>query len=252
MAACKSATPPAEENLPTAEMAAAAAITRCSDSKRSIRTFCTLNADEHSFRAASVRRESEHDATSPRLPHTDGVEDHLLAGRKDRVGRPERVAGLVLFRPAWPEHSQAERNVAAYELIADLLEQHETDEALRRLIASQLYRGAVEESESAAQSLRHQITRPRAAINTQVLHRFPTGAPSRSREDWANIAVPTLVIAHHDDPFHPWHIAKSYAEAIPQARLVEVTSKDRNPDAFMGEVDAAISGFVDGTEWKSA
>lgn len=165
---------------------------------------------------------------------------------------PDRVAGLVMCRPAWLEHSQTARNVSAYELIADLLEHHETDEALSQFMASRLYLGVAAESESAAQSLRHQITRPRAAVNAKILRRFPTSAPSYNREDWARIVVPTLVLGHPDDPFHPWDIAKSYAEAIPQTQLVEVTSKDRGPEAFTAEVKAAISGFVDTTEWRSA
>ncbi|MFE4835892.1 alpha/beta fold hydrolase [Arthrobacter sp. NPDC056691] len=164
---------------------------------------------------------------------------------------PGRVAGLVLCRPAWLEHRQAERNVTAYQLIADLLEQHEPDEALSRLLASQLYQGVEAESESAAQSLRHQVTRPRAAINAAVLRRFPVGAPSSSRDDWAGIAAPTLVVGHLDDPFHPWDIAKAYADVIPAARLVEVTSKDRSSESFMAEVNAAISGFVESTDWEN-
>ncbi|MBX7445950.1 MULTISPECIES: alpha/beta fold hydrolase [unclassified Arthrobacter] len=168
------------------------------------------------------------------------------------VRYPERVAGLVLCRPAWLEHRQAERNTASYELIANLLDEYETEEALDRLTASEIYRGVAAESAAAAQSLRHQITRPKAAVNASILRRFPTTAPTSSREQWAAITVPSLVVGHLDDPFHPWEIAKAYSEAIPAADLVEVTSKDRDPVSFTAEVDAAISGFVDSTEWKSA
>ncbi|MFF2300096.1 alpha/beta fold hydrolase [Arthrobacter sp. NPDC058127] len=168
------------------------------------------------------------------------------------VRYPGRVAGLVLCRPAWLEHRQTDRNVAAYELIADLLEHYGTEEALHRLTTSELYRGVESESAAAAQSLRHQITRPKAGINASILRRFPAAAPTSSRDQWANVAVPTLVVGHLDDPFHPWDIAKTYSNAIPSAQLVEVTSKDRDPIAFAAEVDAAISQFVDGTEWKSA
>ncbi|NQD90462.1 alpha/beta hydrolase [Paenarthrobacter sp. CM16] len=167
------------------------------------------------------------------------------------VRYPGRVAGLVLCRPAWLEHAQAVRNVSAYQLMADLLEGHEPDEALNQLTVTELYKNVEAESESAAQSLRHQVTRPRAAINAQVLRSFPTDAPSRSRDEWARIDVPTLVVGHRDDPFHPWEIATAYADTIPGALLVEVPSKDRDAATFAAEVDVAISGFVDTTEWKS-
>ncbi|MFF2032194.1 alpha/beta fold hydrolase [Arthrobacter sp. NPDC058192] len=168
------------------------------------------------------------------------------------VRYPDRVAGMVLCRPAWLEQRQAHRNVAAYELIADLIQQYGTDEALGRLTATELYRDIESESAAAAQSLRHQITRPRAAANASILRSFPTTAPTVSRDQWASISAPTLVVGHHEDPFHPWEIAQAYADVIPAAQLVEVTSKDRNPEAFVAEVNAAISGFVDSTGWETA
>ncbi|WP_347038343.1 alpha/beta hydrolase [Glutamicibacter halophytocola] len=158
---------------------------------------------------------------------------------------PERVAGLVLCRPAWLEHAQAEKNAGAYSLIADLLDQLETDQALKELIDSGIYREVIADSKAAAQSLRHQVTRPRAAVNAEILRTFPTSAPSFSKEKWAGIEAPTLVVGHQHDPFHPWRIAQSYAENISGADLVEVPSKDRDAQAFAHEVNSAITEFVE-------
>lgn len=158
---------------------------------------------------------------------------------------PERVAGLVLCRPAWLDHAQAARNSTIYALIADLLDDFEVPEALSRLQEDQAYLDVAAESASAAASLRLQVTRPRAAVNSTVLRRFPTDSPSTSAEEWADILVPTVVIAHHDDPFHPWSIAEQYADAILGASLIEVPSKDRDPDQFARRVRTAISEFID-------
>jgi pimeloyl-ACP methyl ester carboxylesterase len=39
-------------------------------------------------------------------------------------------------------------------------------------------------------------------------------------DDLAHVDMPTLVVGHQGDQLHPWALAESYAEALPQARLV--------------------------------
>jgi pimeloyl-ACP methyl ester carboxylesterase len=157
---------------------------------------------------------------------------------------PERVAALVLCRPAWLDSPQAERNRGAYRQIADLLDTQDVEPALAVFTHGALYREVEIESASAAQSLRHQITRPRAAINAEILRRFPGSAPAATLDAWRRITAPTLVIGHRDDPFHPWSIAEATTAAIPTARLIEVASKDRGPNRFATEIDAAIRDFL--------
>jgi pimeloyl-ACP methyl ester carboxylesterase len=160
------------------------------------------------------------------------------------IRHPDRVSALLLCRPAWLDVPQAERNREAYTLIADLLDQHDVVEALTALERATIYQEVLAESPSAAQSLRHQITRPRAAINADILRFFPASTPVPNAADWQGITVPTLVIGHRDDPFHPWTIAETTRARIPGSTLVEVVSKDRSTDQFTVEVDTAIREFL--------
>lgn len=160
------------------------------------------------------------------------------------IRHPDIVTALVLCRPAWLNTSQVQRNIDAYALIADLLDSHDTDSALSELIESPLHREVEAESPNAAQSLRHQVTRPRAAVNADLLRSFPAHSPAPDLSAWP-LTVPTLVIGHRDDPFHPWPIAEETATRIPGAQLVEVASKDQDPDRFAGQIDHAITVFLD-------
>ncbi|MFE7423434.1 alpha/beta fold hydrolase [Rhodococcus sp. NPDC057529] len=158
---------------------------------------------------------------------------------------PDRISALVICRPAWLDVPHVDRNRGAYAQIADLLDTHEVDEALDLFTQTPTHKEVETESLSAAQSLRHQITRPRAALNAEILRRFPGSSPAPDLAAWRQITAPTLVIGHTDDPFHPWAIAESTANRVPEARLVEVTSKDRDPGRFATEIDEAIHTFLD-------
>lgn len=77
-----------------------------------------------------------------------------------------------------------------------------------------------------------------------VLRAFPAGRPTTSAATWAGITVPVLVIGHRDDPFHPYAIAEAYAQAIPQAELLTVPSKDAGSGQFTTQIRAGINDFL--------
>ena len=156
---------------------------------------------------------------------------------------PDRVAGLVLCRPAWLDQPQAEFNRAAYAEIADLLDAHPAD-AVQRYPESAIYQSVRRTSPAAAASLLGQLTRPRAAENSLILRAFPGSSPTNSADTWRGIAVPTLVIGHHDDPFHAYEIAHAHAEAIPDAQLCTVPSKDADQARFTTDIRRALHQFL--------
>lgn len=157
---------------------------------------------------------------------------------------PERVSALILCRPAWLETAQDKVNTSAYGHIADLLDSHDVDQALRLLLNGPPYLRVLQSSRAAASSLRNQVTRPRAAINSDMLRQLPASTPAPNLADWSAIDVPTLVIGHRDDPLHPWNIAALSAERIRNAQLVEVPSRDADPE-FQRLIAAEVSSFFD-------
>jgi pimeloyl-ACP methyl ester carboxylesterase len=158
---------------------------------------------------------------------------------------PERVSALVLCRPAWLDRPQDPWNRQVYEAIADVLESYDTpDAALQKFTSTTIYQQVLAISPAAAESLRHQITRHRAAANSAVLRGFPADRPTTSAATWVGITIPALVIGHRDDPFHPHAIAEAYAWAIPRAELITVPSKDVDSAQFAIQIRVGINDFL--------
>ncbi|MGH3340643.1 MAG: ROK family protein, partial [Propionibacteriaceae bacterium] len=133
------------------------------------------------------------------------------------VRYPDRVTALVLCRPAWLDRPQAEFNRNAYTEIADLLDRYPAEDAAKRYPQTRTYQTVRKGSPAAAASLLGQLTRPRAAQNSVILCTFPGSSPTKSTDTWRALDIPTLVIGHHDDPFHPYEIARAHTDTIPGA-----------------------------------
>jgi pimeloyl-ACP methyl ester carboxylesterase len=157
---------------------------------------------------------------------------------------PDRVTALVLCRPAWFDRSQTEFTRHAYTEIADLLEGCLPETAAARYTQTRTYQTVRNISPAAAASLLGQLTRPRAAQNAVILRAFPGSSPTSSIEDWRAVEVPTLVIGHRGDPFHPYEIAEAHADTIPGATLRAVPSKDADPARFAGDIKTALHDFL--------
>jgi len=150
----------------------------------------------------------------------------------------------VLCRPAWLDRPQAEFNRHAYTEIADLLDRYPAEDAAKRYPQIRTYQTVRSSSPAAAASLLGQLTRPRAAQNAVILRTFPSSSPTHSIASWRAVDMPTLVIGHHDDPFHPYEIARAHADTISGATLRTVPSKDANAPRFAADIQAALHNFL--------
>jgi pimeloyl-ACP methyl ester carboxylesterase len=168
------------------------------------------------------------------------------------VRYPERVAGLVLSRPAWLDGPMPPENVARYAAIARLLRAvgaaGDRDQALRRALAefeaSGDYRGLLASSPDTAQSLRGQLTNERAVAAVARLERLPADRPLADLGAAAAIQVPALVLAHEQDPIHRFAFGEALAGAIPGARLVELTPKSIAREHHAVEVQRCLGAFL--------
>ncbi|HTW11743.1 MAG TPA: alpha/beta fold hydrolase [Solirubrobacteraceae bacterium] len=187
-----------------------------------------------------------------RLADHLGLERFVAAGISLGAGvslnlalrRPSRVSALILARPAWLDRPMEEWLQALNARVADLIDHDAPDQALGELTADADYQELARRYPATGDSLRGQLTRP-SAHNTVVLRTFPRIAPTQDRAAWRTIAVPTLVIAHRDDPVHPFEFGEVYAQAIPGARLVEIPSKERDPAGYRSGFQAAVQGFLE-------
>jgi pimeloyl-ACP methyl ester carboxylesterase len=168
------------------------------------------------------------------------------------VRYPERVAGLVLSRPAWLDGPMPPENVARYATIARLLraaaaagdQQHALRCAVAEFEASDDYRGLVASSSDTAQSLRGQLTNERAAAAVARLERLPADRPLADLRAAAAIRAPALVLAHRQDPIHRFAFGEKLAGAIPGARMVELTPKSIARERHAAEVQGCLGAFL--------
>jgi len=168
------------------------------------------------------------------------------------VRYPERVAGLVLSRPAWLDGPMPAENVARYATLARLLRTvgaaGDPDQALRGAVAafeaSDDYRELLASSPDTAQSLRGQLTNERAIAAVARLERLPADRPLADLGAAAALRMPTLVLAHQQDPIHRFAFGAELARAIPGARMQELTPKSLDRERHAAEVQRCLEAFL--------
>jgi pimeloyl-ACP methyl ester carboxylesterase len=157
---------------------------------------------------------------------------------------PERLTALILARPAWLDRPMEPWKQEIFDAIAELLESEEAGNSASLLRARSDFQALAGRYPATGSSLLGQLTRPQARASTAVLRGFPRAAPSSATAAWSEIAIPTLVIAHGDDPLHPYRVGEEYARRMPAARLVTIASKEGNPAAFAAGFQEAVQTFL--------
>jgi pimeloyl-ACP methyl ester carboxylesterase len=155
---------------------------------------------------------------------------------------PERVAALVQITPAHLGFPQTDpEQLARWDALADGLQQDGVDGFLRVYgdpPVEQRFRRLVKEA--IRQRLERHVNPPAVAdaIRAVVRSKAFDGVG-----DLARVAVPTLVVASHDelDPDHPYQVAQLYREHIEGAELV-AEEPGTSPLAWRG---AALSRAID-------
>jgi pimeloyl-ACP methyl ester carboxylesterase len=89
-----------------------------------------------------------------------------------------------------------------------------------------------------------QFDSARAEDGVARLERMPADAPDHDRRRWNGLKVPVLVLAHEDDPVHPLACGRAIADAIPQAKFVEITPKSVNRERHEAEIRKQVAAFL--------
>lgn len=146
---------------------------------------------------------------------------------------PGRLTGLVTIGPVYlGEVSPA--SLEYWDGLAAALESGGIDGFVEYIGARQGIDPAWRQSVlgfTRARMLLHRL--PEALV--EALREVPRSRPFDSLEELAEIEVPALVVASHDDadPGHPYAAAAAYAEALPQARLTS-EGEGESPLAWQG------------------
>jgi pimeloyl-ACP methyl ester carboxylesterase len=162
---------------------------------------------------------------------------------------PERVAGLVLARPAWLARPMPRRIIALFDLGASALRELDfsIDEGLdwsSKLEANPAFSAIARCYPDTAWSLRNQFTAERAVDGVARLERLPRDRPCTDLGQLEALDVPTLVLAHRQDPTHPFAYGRRLADAIRGARLVEVTARSVNRRQHAAEMHHNLAIFL--------
>ena len=160
------------------------------------------------------------------------------------VRRGELVRALVLARPAWVTDA-APANAAAYRDVGALLARHSPQEARALFLASATAQYLRELAPDNLASLTGFFDRQPHGVTSELLTRIAADGPGVTPSDLGNITCPVLIIGHGDDLAHPFAACEELAALIPHARLVRITSKVQSKAAYVADLKAALSAFLE-------
>jgi pimeloyl-ACP methyl ester carboxylesterase len=148
--------------------------------------------------------------------------------------QPERVAGLVLITPAYdPVAFENPERLMRYDALAAGMRRGGVEGYLEAYDVGRLPQPW---RESVATFVRQSIARhehPEAVAD--ALRVVPRSRPFENLHALELIECPAVVVASRDeaDPGHPFELGETYAELLPQGRLV-VEAEGRSPLAWQG------------------
>jgi pimeloyl-ACP methyl ester carboxylesterase len=159
--------------------------------------------------------------------------------------RPERVGGVVVITPAYPDEFEDPERLARWDALAEGLRTG----GVEGFVAAY---GDPQVPERWRDSVL-KVIRQRLALHAHpealadALHAVPRSRPFEHVEDLGGISVPAVVVASDDeaDPGHPRAVGETYAAAIPGARLV-TDDPGRSPIAWQGSQLSKIIAEVAG------
>jgi len=160
------------------------------------------------------------------------------------VRHPDRVAALILARPAWVD-TAAPENMRPYAEVAALLARMSPSDAKAAFEASATGRLLAREAPDNLVSLLCFFDRPDPALTARLLADIAADGPGVTGGDLAAIRVPTLVIGHGVDFAHPLAHAEALAARIPGARLAVIPPKATDKAGHVAAFRAAVATFLD-------
>ncbi len=159
------------------------------------------------------------------------------------VIRPQIVRALVLARPAWM-FAPAPDNMAAFDLVADLLRKHALPIAREIFDQSEVAQRLARDAPSNLASLRNAFAGHDPVTRAALVGSIARDGPGVTESEAQAITVPTLVIGTGEDTIHPLYFAEALAETIPTATFLRITSKSVDPARHNAEFREALADFL--------
>jgi pimeloyl-ACP methyl ester carboxylesterase len=179
-----------------------------------------------------------------RLPIVGGISLGAALSMRLAALHSNRVAGLILARPAWVIGPSA--TMEPYLEIAALLREFGAREGALRFEASACLAAVAAVSPDNAASLKSFFSQPNPANTIALLSTIPSDSPGIDAEMIAGIQVPTLLIGTDQDFVHPFAYSERLQQILPHATLQRITSKSINKDQYKLDFREALGRFLNG------
>lgn len=158
------------------------------------------------------------------------------------VRHPERVAGLMLVRPAWVT-TFAPENMVAFSVAADYLKQYGPD-GRTAFLASLTGQTLAEKAPDNLASLAGFFDHPNPVLLAELLDAIAKDGPGIDESQIRALSMPTLVVGHELDLVHPLDYARTLAVMIKGAHFAEITPKAVDKGRYSAELRAALAAFI--------
>lgn len=156
---------------------------------------------------------------------------------------PERVTALILNRPAWMDCPNP-RNLEFASILAPALAAGDKAQALTDLWKSSYHATLAKEDPLAAALLCELVLRNEPRALAACYRGIVSSAPLDTMDEMQSVRVPTLVLGCREDAFHPIEVARSWAEALPCARFVEICPSSVDAARHVSDFRRVISEFL--------
>ncbi len=153
---------------------------------------------------------------------------------------PEKVAGLVLVRPAWLDKPNPE-NLMILKSAAKLIGKRNDRTKFEKNHEYQHIKGHLR---TAAVSIMGVFSETQQTAIPMVLKSMVSDAPFKDLADLKKIKQPCLVFGNDDDPLHPFEMAKVIHQHIKGSHLEKVTSRYLGNRPHKEEVNEAVANFL--------
>lgn len=153
---------------------------------------------------------------------------------------PERVMGLVLVRPAWLDTINP-ANLMILKEAADLMDQGDTGDRFKDLAR---FKQIEKQLPLAAKSIMGVFAPTQNEQLPKVIRNMVSDCPFEDLESLKGLNVPCLVIGNDADPLHPFSMAETIHQLLPNSQVRKVTSRYLDDPQHQIEVRDLVSDFV--------
>lgn len=161
------------------------------------------------------------------------------------VRYPDRLKGLILYRPAWLDGAMTDFTQSLYKQLVELIRGYGPAEGQKRFSRSETYAYLLKNYPDTAKSILSQFTAKGALENIIRFERLPYQRAVDTIAQISAIRLPTLVISTKIDPVHPFEYGQCLAALIPDAIFKEATAKSINVEKHLSESEKSICSFIE-------